>query len=266
MRTVEFILKGSGADLSLNLPEAVNIPEGYEASIGLKNFSTYNTIPNVQKNVNNAIRIQTPASPEWKTFHLETGAWELISIAESLYTWIEHQWPRLQDVRKDFNLSGEIATSRCVFTFKNEYGVDFNVENSMCTLLGFRKTDRISGRGIHKASQIANIARVTQLLFHCNIVETSWFNDVHVPLLYNCVVDVPSGYRLFRDVQNISYKKLNTPSIHFIHLWLEDQDRRLVDIRKDLLMVTLSLNIVPSLASGASGGAGSGGGSSNGGH
>ena len=245
MRTMEFILKGAGSDLSLSLPKAVNIPEGYEASIGLKNFSTFNNIPNVQKDINNAIRIQTPAGPEWKTFQLETGAWELNSIAESIYSWIEHQWPRLQDVRKDFNLSGEAATSRCVFTFKNEYGIDFNIENSMCHLLGFRKSDRFSGRGIHKAPQIANIARVTQLLFHCNIVETSWLNDVHVPLLYNCVVDVPSGYRMYRDVQNISYKKLDTQSIHFIHLWIEDQDRRLVDIRKDLLIVTLSLNIVP---------------------
>ena len=123
----------------------------------------------------------------------------------------------------------------------------------MCHLLGFRKTDRISGRGIHKAPQIANIARVTQLLFHCNVVETSWLNDIHVPLLYNCVVDVPSGYRMYRDVQNISYKKLNTPSIHFIHLWIEDQDRRLVDIREDLLIVTLSLNIVPLVIGSGSG-------------
>ena len=245
MRTIEFILKGKGSDLQLRLPKAINIPEGHHASLGLKNFSTYNNIPNVHKNVNNAIRVLTPGDATWKTFQLETGAWELNSIAESLYSWIEHEWPQLRNVRKDFKLSGENATSRCIFTFKNEYGIDFNIKNSMYTLLGFQQTDRFVGRGLFKAPGIANIARVTQILFNCNIVETSWLNKVHIPLLYNCVVDVPAGYRMYRDVQTISYKKLNTPTIQVIHLWIEDEERRAVDLRDDLLVVTLSLNIVP---------------------
>ena len=245
MRTIEFIFKGSGSDLVIRLPKAIHIPEGHHASLGLKNFSTYNSIANVQQNINNAIRIQTPSDPVWKIFKLETGAWDLDSIAESLYTWIEHQWPDLQNVREDFILTGENATSRCIFTLKNEYGIDFNVENSMCTLLGFRQTDRLVGRGQYKAPRIANIARVAQLLFNCNIVETSWFNDTHVPLLYNCVLNVPPGFRMYKDIENISYKKLNTPTIQVIHLWIENQERRQIDLRNDLLVVTLSLNIIP---------------------
>ena len=256
MRTIEFVLKGSGSDISLILPKSINIPDGHEASIGLKNYSTYNNIPNVQKDVNDSIRVRTPSDATWKTFQLETGAWELTSIAESLYSWIEHQWPHLRNVRTDFQLSGQQATSKCFFLFKNDYAVDFNIENSMCNLLGFKRTDTFSGRGMHKAGRIANIARVTQLLFNCNIVETSWFNDSHIPLLYNCVIDVPSGYRMYRDVQSISYKRLNTPAIQVIHLWIEDQDRRVVDNRDELLVVTLSLNIVPPAVSLASTGGG----------
>ena len=249
MRTIEFIVKGKGSDLYLRLPEAIIIPEGHTASLGLKNFSTYNNIPNVQTKVNNAIKIKSPGGPNWHTFELETGAWELTAIAEALYTWIETTWPELRNVREEFSLTGEAATSRCVFTFKNiGYGVDFGVKNSMCTLLGFGSKDKVQGLGVHKAPKIANIALVTQLLFHCNSVETSWLNEAHIPLLYNCVVDVPSGYRFFRDVQNVSYKKLNTPTLQVIHLWITDENRRVVDLREDLLVVTLSLNIIPPAA------------------
>ena len=244
MRTVEFIFKGRGSDMSIRLPKAITIPEDHEASIGLKNFSTYNNIANVVTGINDSIMIRSPLSPVWKTFKLETGAWELTSIAESLYSWIESAWPTITDVRKEFALTGESATSRCIFTFKNDYGFDFNTDGSMCTLLGFRKTDRCTGRGVYKAPRIANISRVTQLLFNCNIVETSWFNTAHIPLLYNCVVDVPSGFRMYRDVDTVSYKKLNTPSIQVIHLWIEDEERRAVNLRDDLLVVTLSLNII----------------------
>ena len=249
MRSIEFVLKGKGSDICLRLPKPIDIPEGYHASLGLKNFSMYNTIHNIKEGVNNCVKILSPCSTDWKTFKLESGAWELDTIAETLYSWIEHEWPQLKDVRKDFILTGEQATSKCVFIFKNAYGVDFNVEHSLCSVMGFRRSDRFVGRGVHKAPNIANIAGVTELLFNCNLVESSWLNTSHVPLLYSCVIDVPPGYRMFRDVQNVSYKKVNSPAIQIIHVWMSDENGRAVDIRDDSLVLTLSLNIVPSIAS-----------------
>lgn len=250
MRSIEFVLKGRGSDIRLRMPKAINIPEGHHGSLGLKNFSTFNTICNIREGENNRLKILSPGSPDWRVFELETGAWELDSIAESLYSWIEHQWPQVKDVRKEFVLTGESATSKCMFLFKNEYGVDFDITNSLCTVMGFKKSDRFVGRGVHKASDIANIAGATELLFNCNLVESSWLNTEHIPLLYSCVIDVPPGYRMFRDVQNVSYKKLNTSSIQIIHVWISDEQGRGVDLRDESLVITLSLNITPPVTGG----------------
>ena len=238
MRTIEVVCKGHGSDLTINLPTPLHVEN---ASIGLKNFSTYNTIANIEKDVNDSVRIRSPGSGEWKLFVLETGAWNLQTIKETLWSWIEHEWPHLTDVRDQFLITGNTATSKCIIQFKGDYGIDFDCKASICSLLGFKKSDKFEGRGRWTGSAMANISRSTQLIFCCNIVEGSWFNDTQMPILYNCVINVPTGFRLHREVENISYKKVNTSTVQTIHIWALDEERRYIDLRDDLLVVTLSL-------------------------
>ena len=57
----EFILRGKGSDVSCDFGEPLIIPtDVYEARLGLKNFTTYNNIPNVETNVNNQIKVKVP--------------------------------------------------------------------------------------------------------------------------------------------------------------------------------------------------------------
>ena len=65
-----------------------------------------------------------------------------------------------------------------------------------------------------------------------------------MPFLYNCTVDVPAGYRLTRELTDISYKRLTTSQISHIRVWIVDQDGAPVNLRKDQLTVTLSLKLV----------------------
>ena len=46
----EIILNGTGSDIAVDFYEPIIIPTDiYDAKIGLKNFITYNNIPNVEK-------------------------------------------------------------------------------------------------------------------------------------------------------------------------------------------------------------------------
>jgi hypothetical protein len=95
------------------------------------------------------------------------------------------------------------------------------------------------------AKKMCNIARSTQLLFCCNIVEGSCYNGEQIPLLFNCVINVEAGYRLHRELDTISYKKVNTHTVQTIHVWAVDENRRKINLRKDLLVITLSLKYEP---------------------
>ena len=242
----EYILKGKGSDITINFPEPIVIPtHTHEGKVGLKNLVLYNNIPNVTENKNNKLRIKVPTEAEFITFSLDTGAYELSMINEQIQEFIQVKYPALKDVEKNFKLIGNDATSRCEFIIKADYGVDFNVDHSLNELLGFEKTDKHFGRGRFIAPHVAKIVKVTSLIVNCSISESNYINSEQVPFIYNTTIDVPSGYRLMREISNIAYKRLTTSQISSIRVWLVDQDNELLNILNDDLLVTLSLRLIP---------------------
>ena len=158
--------------------------------------------------------------------------------------WIEVKNPKLEGVKEDFKLLGKEATSKAEFIFKKKgYGIDFNVEHSICELLGFRKTDKYEGVGPYIATNIVDIAKVTQIIFNCSVTDSNYINGKEMPFLYNCGIDVPAGYRFSRELTDLAYKKLTTSQISHIRVWVVDQNGAPVNLREDELVVTLSLQL-----------------------
>ena len=244
-REMEFILSGRGTDISCVLRDPIEIPtEEFDAGLGLKNFSTFNNLPNIIEGKNNKLKIRVPDSLTWEVFSLPTGAYELSIIADEIVQFIECKYHDLKDVEEKFKLIGNDATSKAVFIFKENYGVDFNIEGSMCELLGFSKEAKYEGRGRYPGEKIVDITSVSQLVFNCNITSTNFINGREMPFLYTCAVDVPVGYRLSRELTDISYKRLTTSQISHIRVWIVDEEGTPVNLRKDELAVTLSLKLV----------------------
>ena len=246
--SIEIIVKGHGSDISCDFYEPIDIPvDEFDARLGLKYFSTFNNIPNIVAEKNNKLKIRVPDSDTWDIFTLPTGAYELYIIAEHMRDWIELKYPDLRkegDVEGSFKLIGNDATSKAEFIFKDDYGVDFDVDDSMCELLGFSRTAKREGKGIYPGENIVNITTVSSLIFNCNITASNYINGREMPFLYNCSVDVPAGYRLTRELTDISYKSLTTSQISHIRIWIVDEDGAPVNLRKDELAVTLSLKYI----------------------
>ena len=97
------------------------------------------------------------------------------------------------------------------------------------------KTAKYEGRVRYVGKSIVNITNVTQLIFNCNVIEANYIKDIRVPFIYNCPVNVPPEFRLSRN--------LNTTQISNIRLWIVDGEGRLVDLRDDSFIATLSLKI-----------------------
>ena len=241
----EIILKGHGADIDISFKEPIIIPTNvYEGKIGLKSFVTYNNIANVEENVNNRLRIKVPGSEKYETFSLETGIYEVASMNKQMQEFITRKHPKLKDIKENFNLIGNDATQKAEFIFKADgYGVDFNIQGSLHKLLGFKSDDKFENRGRYIAQKIVDIVKVTQLVFNTNITESNYINEHQVPFIYNCSIDVPAGYRLMREIDNVSYKTLTTNQISTIRVWITDQNGAPVDLRGDELLVTLSLKL-----------------------
>ena len=245
---IELILNGNGSDISIDFYEPIVIPtDEFQAKLGLKSFSTYNNIPNVEVGKNNSLKVKVPGH-DYKVFALATGAYELSIIAIQIVEWIKLQYPTLDKVEENFKLMGNEATSKAEFIFKGDYGIDFDVQSSMHDILGFDKEQKIEGTGKYVAKRIINIVSVTQLVFNCSLTESNFVNGRESPFLYNCGINVPVGYRLYRELTDISYKSLNTSQISHIRLWIVDQLGAPVNLRNDELTVTLSLRLIRKVA------------------
>ena len=129
---IEIILKGKGSKISSDFAAPIIVPsEHFSAQIGVKNFATFNNIPNIVKGKNNQIKIKVPGIKSWAVFSLETGAYELKVIGEQIKEWIKVKFPKLKNVEEKFGLVGNNATSKADFCFLDDYGVDFDVNASM---------------------------------------------------------------------------------------------------------------------------------------
>ena len=243
MDTLEFILKGEGSDLVVDFREPITIPAGYEAKLGLKGFVCYNNIPNITWDRNNSVLLKAPGKT-YEICKLSTGAYELSYIYTHMRKFIETLYPNLKDVNENFVLLGDEATSKAEIIFKDNYGIDFNTENSIHEVLGFEKDNKFEGKGRYVSKNIVNITNVTQLIFCCNIIEASYINEIQVPFIFNCAINVPPGFRMTRELAKITYKKLNTRQICSIRVWILDEYGRAVNLRQDTLIVTLSLKFI----------------------
>ena len=243
--TREIIITGIGSDIKCDFYDPIIIPsETYDAKLGLKSFTTYNNIPNIESGKNSQIRIKVPDNP-YSTFSLETGAYELTKINEQIVGWIKRTYPKLRKVEEKFKLVGNGATSKAEFQITGNYCVDFDVLGSMADVLGFDRYRKIAGSGRYVADEIINIVTVKQLVFNCNLISSNYVNGRESPFIYNCGINVPVGYRLSREVSDISYKTLTSTQISHIRVWIVDQSGRAVNLRDDDLTVTLSLRLFP---------------------
>ena len=247
---IEIILKGKGSTIASDFREPIMVPhDTHIAQMGLKNFATFNNIPNIVKGENNQVKIKVPGNKTWYVFALETGAYELKVIAQQMIEWITVTFPKLEKVKENFQLIGNNATSKADFCFLDDYGIDFDVSASMYDLLGYENSDKIQGVGQYVGKRIVNITNVTQLVFNCNITTSNYINGQEMPFLFNCSVDVPAGYRMGRELTSIAYKSLNTTQISHIRIWIVDEHGSPVNLRDDDLTVTLSLRFIPRSAS-----------------
>ena len=110
-------------------------------------------------------------------------------------------------------------------------------------MLGSQCDKKLQDVGRYIADEIIDISNVRQLIFNYSLTESNYINGKEVPFLYNCGIDVPVGYRLARELTDISYKNLTTSQISNIRVWVVDQDGAPVNSRNDDLVVTLSLKL-----------------------
>ncbi|ESO99309.1 hypothetical protein LOTGIDRAFT_158389 [Lottia gigantea] len=205
-----------------------------EYELGLKYFSVYNSIRNINEK-NNQIKISTDNGVTFKTISLLPGSFEYIAINEYL-----SEYGGSINGKNNIEFEGNLNLNKIKLILRNNSQVDFNVENSLNTLLGFdKRVYTQSTLAPHKAN-IENDIDVINI--HCNLINGGFFNKYKRQIIYSLpTFTVPIGYRIIEKPFQTTYLPLNSFMIKDINLEIKDGKNRFIDFGNEEIVIQLHL-------------------------
>lgn len=216
---------------------------GYE--ISLLRLETYYSFPNIDA-TNNSFRISLDEGVKWIPIEIPIGCYDIISIN----SFLQRELAKVEKVgggggggknkktEKHVALEANANTLKCVLDVLDARTiVDFDVENSLSTVLGFT-AGTYKGPKRFESESIVNILSVNTILVHCDVIGSSRINGVAAPVIYNFFPDVSPGEKIVSQPKHLIYMPLTMSVIPSMTCWLTDQDHRRIDLRGEELTLT----------------------------
>ena len=229
------VMTGRGSTLrtTFNPPLEYNTTRiGYEMC--LIRLETYFSFPNIGVS-NNAFRVSI--NNKWYDIKIPVGCYDI----DSINTLLQKKLLKLTGEKKTeqhMTLTANKNTLRCVLEIKDEKTlVDFNVDNSLRTVLGF-EAKQYKSAGTYESENIVNILNVNSILVHCDIIEGSRVNGKLASVIYNFFPDVSPGEKIISQPLHLIYIPLTMDIIPSMTSWITDQSGREIDLRGEELTLT----------------------------
>jgi hypothetical protein len=200
-------------------------------SIGLRNFTVYNNISNIDL-TNNLFRYSIDSGTTWKLITLTPGAYEIATINSEIV--------RLMAANGDAGITilpDTVTFGTIIEITPATYRVDFTIANSIRTVLGFDAGILSTGR--NTSQNEADIININIILINCDIVSNSYVNGSPFPCIYSFPFNVDTGFRFVEQPTNILYLPLNTFNISSIRIWVTDQNGKSIKFGTQELTCTL---------------------------
>lgn len=197
--------------------------------VGLLDFTTYNSIPNIIDGKNNVFPVQ--AGNEWKFIKLPTGAYEINDIESYLKKTLKG---------KTLSLRPNNNTLKCeLYCSAN---VDFSrSQHTIGRILGFTENKLLEAYKKHTSDAPVNIIKVNTIRIKCNIVQGSYRDGESEHTLHSFYPTVEPGFKIVETPSNVIYLPVNVQHLDNIILSIVDQDGDTVDFRGEVITARLHL-------------------------
>ena len=156
------------------------------------------------------------------------GAYELTDIAELIK----------EETDGNVIIEPDKNTMNCLMEIK-EGALSFHIENSLASLLGFRKI--IYKKGKYKSQKIIDIMGFSNINIHCNVISGVKDNGKDTDILYTFNLTEPPGYLINIIPTNILYQNVTKDRIEYKEFHIKDEHGRPIDFNGDVLSFTLYL-------------------------
>ena len=125
--------------------------------------------------------------------------------------------------------------------------MDFNVDNSLGSVLGFQRRiytfDRDTN-GYIEGENIVNIISINNILVNSNIISGKYVNGSQQSVIYNFFPNVDLGMKILQKPRNLVYLPVTSTTANRMQTYLTDQDGHPIDLRGEHLTIRFHLREV----------------------
>lgn len=228
MDTLSLSLSGTSSVLEAQYFPPIELSSNKNYVLGLVEFLTFNSIPNVNQNNN---QFKLVGSDE---IIIPIGSYEIDDIEKYLQKVLTKQ-------KVSFHLKANNNTLRC--EMKCDRAIDFEASNSIGRVLGF-SPKILAANVLHKSDIPISIIKINSIRVECNITTGAYINSEKVHTIYQFFPVVSPGYKIVQVPSEIIYLPVAVNSIDHLQLRIVDQDGNPIDFRGEVITVRLHIKTV----------------------
>lgn len=236
-----FIVSDNQSRILTRFNPPLHLKEGRSYEMALVNLETYYSIPNIHAG-NNSFRYSPDDGASWFPIALSTGSYGIEDINDELQRQL-----RLNKHKTKIILDANRATLRATLTLARRYQVDFDVPNSISSVLGFERQiytfDR-STNGYSEGEHIVNIISINSILVNSDIISGSYVDGTQQSTIYSFFPGVDPGMKILQTPKNLVYLPVTLRTINRMETYLTDQRGHPIDLRGEHLTIRFHLREV----------------------
>ena len=230
------IVSDNTSSIRTTFSPALAFPKGCNYEMALSSLETYYSFPNIDAS-NNSFKVSTDNGVTWKPLiHIPIGCYEIEAINREVKRLIVKAGGKKDDV----TIAPNVNTLQCIIILKDNIVIDFTVNNSLRSVLGFN-AQKLKGPGRYESENVVNIMKVNSIMVHCDIIGASRLNGQERPIIYSFFPNVGPGEKIITRPKNLIYLPITLDVISHMTCWLTDQDDNLLNFRGEKITITFHI-------------------------
>jgi len=97
---------------------------------------------------------------------------------------------------ESIKITANTNTLKSVLEIQGDFQVDFRVQRSIASVLGFR--NQVYKEGLHESESVVNILSINSILVNVDIIGGSYVNGKTQNTIYSFFPNVSPGYKLLK--------------------------------------------------------------------